>query len=663
VSEDVYLRLYRELNASRFDSPEANAAIEQLGAPARTIRGLARARRHAWGSARVDLRAAVEARDVAPIVELVAAVGLFIARDYDFALTALGRAAARGKPGIAKQARLYALRFASALGWTQEARELERALGSTPTPEPEPANHDELEATAAHVRFDLLHERVDEAAARLAALRPEQRERLPAERAALALIRGDASEAMVRTTHPRNDPRLLYLRARALMLLGEHSEASELLEQARVALPRSVPIVLALALARHREAPDTFGEGLERRFEDLLDWAPGLLSDAAAELDVVLWTDQGVVIERATKVAILERSDRLLTREAELVGPHYRCRDHLRHIPPAALHGPSPLTLLHAEDRKLIDHVDGVLVRALGIKPPRPEIADRHESIHSTRTVWQPRTLSPAQIEQFLVDGFIIVPRAFDPEIARAWREDANRRIREQPEKWVRGYDPNDEARSLRLYSPDDPSTWTWGRVDLDGPETVIIEEFAPAAWGAICDLLGGPDRIKTHTWTNYLIVNFCADAHLGFDAPAPDWSSWHIDDPSPMTRLDRIQNGLVGIALFDRLLPRSGNTWIAPDSVGRVARELAAHPEGVDFVANRGNRITMQCERFHEVVGEAGDVLLMHPLMMHSSSPNRSGRIRWMGNPMIYLHEPLDPFRPVEAMSPVELAIHRAIG
>jgi hypothetical protein len=52
-----------------------------------------------------------------------------------------------------------------------------------------------------------------------------------------------------------------------------------------------------------------------------------------------------------------------------------------------------------------------------------------------------------------------------------------------------------------------------------------------------------------------------------------------------------------------------------------------------------------------------------MHPLMMHSSSPNRSGRIRWMGNPMVYLNAPLDPFRPVAELSPVELAIHRAIA
>ncbi len=697
VAEETYLRLYRELNASRFDSDEANAAIEQLGSPARLIRGLARARRHAWSSAAIDLRAAVDAPELAPIVEFVAGVALYVVRDYDRALSTLSRAAGRGKPGIAKQARMVALRFANALGWTEEARELERLLGK-PSEEPfefdaapdqaamqawamlfergpEPAakaldellvrHPDHPALLGARVRLDLICERPDDAAARLAALRPELRERLPGERAALALIMGDGKQVLVRTAHPRDDPRLLYLRAKGLLSLDEVAEASELLERARVLRPNSVAIGLALALSRHREDPDTFGEGLERRFEDLLDTAPGLLSDAAAELGVELWTDQGPVSERATRVEILTRTDALLTREADVERPSYRVHGRLRHIPTKqALRGPSQLNQLHTDDRKLIDHIDGMLVRAIGIKPPRPEVVDSRAAIHKSRgSVWRPKLLSPEQIEQFLVDGFIVVPGAIDPDLARAWREDANRRIREEPEKWIRGYDPNDEDRSLRGYSPDDPSTWTWGRIDLEGPETVVIEEFAPRAWATICDLLGGPDRVKTRTWNNYMIINFCADAHLGFDAPAPAWNSWHIDDPSPSTRLDRIQNGLVGITLYDRLLPSSGNTWVACDSVGLVARELAAHPEGVDYVTNRGNNITIQCERFHEVVGEAGDLLLMHPLMMHSSSPNRSGRIRWMSNPMVYLNDPLDPFRPVEEMSPVELAIHRAIS
>ncbi len=696
----MYLRLYEELNARRFHSDAANAAVEQIGAPARVIRAMTFARRHAWASTRTELRAAIEDREIAPIVEFVAGVGFYVARDYDLGVATLARAAARGRPGVAKQARMYAWRFATMLGYTQEAREFERALGR---PEAAPVEFDAdpqraaaqawalvfergpaaageaLDAllerwpehpaiVGARVRLELLRGDAAAAAARLEALPAALRERLASERAALALRRGDFDEALVRTAHPGDDPQLCYLRGKSLLGRGELGEACELLEQARAALPRSVTIDLTLALARDRERPNDPGNGLRRRFEELLARAPALLSAAANELGEALWTDQGPLLEQPLELEILTRAEASLTAELDVANPSYRVRDglgieRLRHAPRSDLHGPTQLGRLHADDRALIDHVDGLLVRALDIRPPRPEIVDSRAAMEVKRGgVWTPRRLTPAQIEQFLEDGFLVVPRAFDPAIAERWRADANRRLREEPHRWIRGYDPNDESRSLRGYSPDDPRTWTWGRVDLEGPETVVIEDFAPDVWATICDLLGGPDRIRTRTWTNYLIINFCADAHLGIDRPAPHWESWHIDDPSPMTRLDRIENGLVGIALFDRLLPASGNTWIAPDSVGRVARELAAHPEGVDFVSNRGREITMQCERFHEVVGEVGDVLLMHPLMMHSSSPNRSGRIRWMGNPMVYLNEPLDPFRPVEEMSPVELAIHRAI-
>ncbi|MFO7562346.1 MAG: phytanoyl-CoA dioxygenase family protein [Enhygromyxa sp.] len=704
VVEDLYLSLYRELYAERFDSPDANAAVERLGAPARVIRALAKARQHLWAGARADLRASLDARELAPLVELVAGVSLFVVRDYDLALVTLARAAARGKPGVTKQALLHAQRFANSLGWAAEARGFEAALGSSPAPadplDPQPARAleqvyalivergPELAAAAldeqldrhgddpawlgARLRLDLLCDRPEQAEARLAAASPELRERLPAERATLALHRSDMAEVLALTSSwtPGTDLRLAYLRARALRELGDFSEAAELLEQARAELPRSPTIGLALALARHQEAPKGFDQALECRFEELLDQAPGLLSDAAEQLGVALWTDAGVLAERESKVELLACAEGLLTGELDLARPSYRRRSRggelrLRHVLPEA----PPFARLHEPDRKLIDHFDSTLVRALGVKPPRftqpePSTAAVVEvgDVTTKPSVWRPRSLSPEQIEQFLVDGFLVLPRAFDPEIARAWREDANRRIREEPERWVRGYDPNDEARSLRNYSPEDPSTWTWERIELVGSQSVAIEEFAPSAWGAICDLLGGPERIETQAWTNYLILNLRESPYAGHDYPFPGWIGWHLDDPSPLTRIDRIRNGLIGIVLFDRLLPRSGNTWLAPDSVAKVARELAAHPEGVDFVARRGNHITEQCERFHEVVGEVGDILLMHPLMLHSASPNSSGRIRWMSNPMVYLREPLDPSRAVEELSPVELAIHRAL-
>jgi hypothetical protein len=485
------------------------------------------------------------------------------------------------------------------------------------------------------------------------------------ERAALALALDKPGLALTLVTRD-STPRALYLRGLALHRLERPDRAAEVLEHARQLLPDSIPILLALAIARHHENPNTADEGLEHRFDELTETAPTLLSDGARVGGLHSATDAGHPEDRAICLAILEGASRLWSADLAVEGAHYRCEPGgpLRALLPRGERGPSAARALHADDPKIVGMVENALLRALGVSPPRPARAAEVEAeeIQESNEPWKPRYLSPEQVEAFLRDGYLVVRNAFDKETARRWRADANRRLRNEPEKWVKGYDPEDESRSLSGYDPDDPSTWTWGRVDLEGPEIVEIAEFAPDAWAAICDLLGGPERIRTTSWNNYLIINFNADAHLGVDRPAPNWDSWHIDDPQPVTRLDRIRNGLVCIIVVDDILPKSGNTWLALDSIPKVARELAASPSGVDFIADRGHGITEQCERFFEVTGETGDILMMHPLMMHSSSPNRSPRVRWMGNPMVYLDQPLDPWRPRDELSPVELAIRRAI-
>jgi hypothetical protein len=535
---------------------------------------------------------------------------------------------------------------------------------------------------AARLRLDLLLDRSERAEQRLAALPAELLAALRAERAALSLARGDGAAALQLTNDADGDARLSYLRALAMRSLSDDLEqAAELLEHARRQQPSSVPIYLALAVTRHQHAPGRLDEDLERRFVHLVNVAPGLLSDAAASLGLELWTDLGPRPERELAAKILVRALEMLTAERDLDIASYlvpahrqpapRSRD-LRHVAPGSRSAsePSHLDRLHRDDAELIASYDSQLVKLIGVRPPTPpqqavstiELVERD----SARAAWTPGCLSAAQHEQFMRDGLLTLRGAFDPALAQRWRVDGLRRLREEPERWVRGYADRlaaDPSCSLANFSADDPTTWTWSRIDLLGPETLVIDEFAPDAWAAICELLGGPSRIATRSWGQYLILKVCDGTPHEEDRPKPDSVGWHIDDPNPVTRIDEIRNGLVCIALFDRLLPRSGNTWLALDSVALVARELAAHPEGVDFVSGRGRDITSRCARFHEVTGEAGDILLLHPLMMHTASHNHSDRIRWIANPMVYLEQPLDPFRPLAELSPVELVIHRAIN
>jgi hypothetical protein len=45
--------------------------------------------------------------------------------------------------------------------------------------------------------------------------------------------------------------------------------------------------------------------------------------------------------------------------------------------------------------------------------------------------------------------------------------------------------------------------------------------------------------------------------------------------------------------------------------------------------------------ETFHEMTGEVGDVILLHPLMLHSASKNLLRNVRIITNPPVSLKEP----------------------
>ena len=108
----------------------------------------------------------------------------------------------------------------------------------------------------------------------------------------------------------------------------------------------------------------------------------------------------------------------------------------------------------------------------------------------------------------------------------------------------------------------------------------------------------------------------------------------------------------------------QGGGTFIAPDSVRVVARFLADHPEGVlpgefDFSA-----LIRQCHEFVELIGDFGDVVLMHPYMLHATSQNVIQHGRLISNPPIALREPMCFDRKDSAeFSAVETAVLRALG
>lgn len=254
--------------------------------------------------------------------------------------------------------------------------------------------------------------------------------------------------------------------------------------------------------------------------------------------------------------------------------------------------------------------------------------------------------LSPKQIEKFIDDGYLIVKGCF-PAV--------------KAEEWI------DSAFAQLSYDRGDPGTWKDQRAALPGSRSVLVSEFAPKAWAAICQLVGGRERIvqpENHSWSDSFIIKFPLGKARPWRAPSRNYGGWHKDGPTDRPHfLDSPEMGLVTYVLWSKLKPRGGGTFLAPESVPYVARYLAKHPEGVDKMEFSGETVIKSCRRFVELTGDPGDVILAHPYLLHAESDNSTGPPRFFTVRMIELAEPMDFSGQARELSPVERAVLRGLG
>ena len=338
---------------------------------------------------------------------------------------------------------------------------------------------------------------------------------------------------------------------------------------------------------------------------------------------------------------------------------------------------PPALEEIHADGstdlaavRALLDQMDSRV--SDGSKPRRSRGADSPDLMVSAPELSRP--LGESDLEHFIGHGWVRLPSVFSRETATAWRERAIRRIRTEPDECVRGYHPGGDAGDehgvarvgrgedpcpdLSSFDVEDPATWGRSRIDYSGELRTPYAEFSPRLWGAV-DQLIGVDRLRTRDIGEYLVLNLSMGT--GFEAEH-DWASWHLDAPRTDMRFDNMQAGLLMVLLFSDIGPGMGATVIAPDSVGLVAQALAEGADGVDFVGHEADAEVMASATGRKFLeGDTGDAYLLHPLMLHSVSPNPSGVIRWMSNPILFLEGSLRTSGP--GLTPVEEAIRRAVG
>ena len=272
------------------------------------------------------------------------------------------------------------------------------------------------------------------------------------------------------------------------------------------------------------------------------------------------------------------------------------------------------------------------------------------------------RVLGREQALHFLAHGYVVLKGAFPAEFAASVREAA----------WL-------ELHEKHGVNPEDRRTWAasagapvpgYFRTAGRGAR-LVLETDAPRAFAAIADVIGGPDRLPEAgaqlAWTGAAVANL-GGADLAWEPPAARCRTWHKDGWHFRHFLDSPEQGLLVVPLFSDVLPRSGGTCIATDCIAPVARLLAAQPEGLhpDSVQGGGYLIPgliEQCSEFAELTGEAGDMALVHPYMLHRPCPNPSPRPRFIANAALVLEAPMRFHRPAADYSLVELAVLRGLG
>ena len=182
--------------------------------------------------------------------------------------------------------------------------------------------------------------------------------------------------------------------------------------------------------------------------------------------------------------------------------------------------------------------------------------------------------------------------------------------------------------------------------------------------WAAICELLGGAAQIdaRTHEFSDNFNLNFDNGADESWRGPGPDSPGWHKDGWFFRHFLDSPEQALLCLVIWRDIEPRSGGTFYAPDSVPLICRELLQHPEGLKH-NHDWSQFIHQCEDFREVIAEAGDVIILHPYMLHAASQNSSGRVRFMNNKVVSLKEPMNFNRPAGDYTALEASILHALG
>ncbi|GAA2065385.1 phytanoyl-CoA dioxygenase family protein [Williamsia deligens] len=255
-------------------------------------------------------------------------------------------------------------------------------------------------------------------------------------------------------------------------------------------------------------------------------------------------------------------------------------------------------------------------------------------------------TLSDSDIETFVRDGFVVLRGAVDRATIDQCRAELWDTIPE---------------------SPDDPSTWIEPVRWTNSPMTPAFARAArsPGLVEAY-DSLIGPGRWIQRVELGTVPVRFPLGRESGDTGWHIDASFAAADGSGQRISVSSRDRGLLALFLISDVGDDDAPTRIRVGSHLDVPRFLAPHgDDGADMFAlcaEMDAAGVFDDPGRPEVLatGDAGDVFLCHPFLVHAAQVNHSGRPRFMSQPGIMLREQFDLDRPT---APVERAIVDALG
>jgi hypothetical protein len=224
--------------------------------------------------------------------------------------------------------------------------------------------------------------------------------------------------------------------------------------------------------------------------------------------------------------------------------------------------------------------------------------------------------------EHFETHGWVRIPEAFTADEARAMRDVTWRAL---------------EAVGIRR---DDPTTWNKERPDhLQQLKTdpVFQAVGSERTIDAIDEALRGQPWKKPKDWGAFFLV---------FPTPHKQWSlattGWHLDAPydGPLDP----PKGLKVHAMFGDVEPKAGGMNIIDGSHRAVHEWFTANPMPAKTPAAKMRKALLAGAPLHELevvenTAAAGDVILMHPLLLHAPPASHIGtQPRFLLNKDIWL-------------------------